>query len=369
MNKKHLLLLPLVVVLLTVALLPRMSEAQIGFLIQETDGSPAYKNPRGLIFPNGSLSDSRGIITVASVFAGNLTLADSETIGNASDVISLTFDDAAAEVRLVGFEALGSSLTLQADQSDDNGDDWKITSVASGNQLTFANDTSGSQVTKLSLSTAGVLTLADSETLTNEFDQVTLASDDDSGNLIIQGFEGFDAILDLNADENDNSDDNWRLRSRASDNTFAILTNTIAKFTMTPAGAITLVGGLTGDGGDAIVGFLKSQVASTTTTLTIAQCGATIVNNSADVLTLPEASTALGCRYTFVVANASNLDINPNDGTDLILPFHLYESTAISPAAGDAIRSATLGASVTLEAVGDNAWAVVSVVDTWADIN
>lgn len=115
-------------------------------------------------------------------------------------------------------------------------------------------------------------------------------------------------------------------------------------------------------------------VTSTTVTLTAAQCGATIVNDSADVLTLPEASTVLGCEYTFVVNNASNLDINPNDATDIILPFVnaiATDPTLISPAAGDAIRCATVGGSITLRAVSANNWVVVGGVagHGWSDIN
>lgn len=52
---------------------------------------------------------------------------------------------------LDGVEGGDASLTLSADESDDNGDDWKISSVASGNALTVANDASGSLVTKLSI--------------------------------------------------------------------------------------------------------------------------------------------------------------------------------------------------------------------------
>jgi len=51
---------------------------------------------------------------------------------------------------------------------------------------------------------------------------------------------------------------------------------------------------ITGDGGAALVGMLHAQVASTTTTITLAQCGSTFVSDSADVMTLPEASTGLG---------------------------------------------------------------------------
>ena len=170
---------------------------------------------------------------------------------------------------------------MQADESDDNGDDWKLTSVASGNAFTISNDTSGSQVAKISIA----------------------ASDGD----------------------------------------------------------ITLTGGIAGDGGDTLVGLLQSQVASTTTTLTAAQCKSTIVNDSADVVSLPEASTVLGCRYTFIVGNVSNFDINPDNADQIML---------LTDAAGDAIRADAIGESVTLEAISASAWAPVGAEKgTWTDVN
>lgn len=138
--------------------------------------------------------------------------------------------------------------------------------------------------------------------------------------------------------------------------------------------SLTVNGDIIGDGTDQLYGFLQDQVASTTVSATIAQCGKTFVNDSADVITLPEASTALGCRYTFVCGNASNFDINPADGTDQIgLVFSITGSnttTAITPSAGDAIRCAAIGASIQLEAVGANLWVSVGNANgTWTDVN
>lgn len=132
--------------------------------------------------------------------------------------------------------------------------------------------------------------------------------------------------------------------------------------------------GMTGDGGDPIVGFLQNQVASTTTSATIAQCGSTFVSNSADVITLPEASTALGCRYTFVCGTADDFDINPADGTDQIGSVSTTNGTTavvtLAPAAGDAIRCTDIGGSITLEAVGANLWVQVGGGNgVWTDVN
>lgn len=124
---------------------------------------------------------------------------------------------------------------------------------------------------------------------------------------------------------------------------------------------IVVTGDITGDGGDQLVGFLNNTITSTTTTLTAAQCGSTIVNDSADVLTLPEASTVIGCRYTFMTNNASNFDINPADASDTI--------TLLTNAAGDAIRNATVGNFVCLQAVDATNWSQCGILGTWSDIN
>lgn len=119
--------------------------------------------------------------------------------------------------------------------------------------------------------------------------------------------------------------------------------------------------------------FLQTQVASTTTAITASQCGSTFVSNSADVMTLPEASTVLGCRLTFVCGTADDFDVNPADGTDVIGPVNSVAAgtgAAITPSAGDAIRCTDIGSSITLEAVGADRWVTLGVGNgSWTDVN
>ena len=127
-------------------------------------------------------------------------------------------------------------------------------------------------------------------------------------------------------------------------------------------------------GGVKLSAGVQSQVASTTTTLTSAQCGSTIVSDSADVVTLPEASTVLGCRYSFVCGTADDLDINPADASDTIGTVASITgtntTTVLAPAAGDAIRCTDIGSSITLEAVGANLWVSVGNANgIWTDVN
>lgn len=121
-------------------------------------------------------------------------------------------------------------------------------------------------------------------------------------------------------------------------------------------------------------GIVK-QVAATTTSATAAQCGSTFINSAAGhVLTLPEASTVLGCRYTFVCGDAQDFDINPADGTDTIGSVSTTNgSTAVvtlAPSAGDAIRCTDAGGAITLEATGADAWTQVAGGNgIWTDVN
>ena len=109
-------------------------------------------------------------------------------------------------------------------------------------------------------------------------------------------------------------------------------------------------------------GYLRNQVATTTAALTSSQCGSTVISNSADVMTLPEASTVLGCRYTFVCGTADDFDVNPADGTDLISTYNYVAGgtgAAVTPSAGDAIRCTDIGTSYTLEAIAADRWVMI----------
>jgi len=131
---------------------------------------------------------------------------------------------------------------------------------------------------------------------------------------------------------------------------------------------------ITGDGGAVIVGMLENVIqSSTVSTLTIAQCGSTVFADQADVVVLPEASTAKGCRYTFVCGTTSDLDIDPADATDF---FTITGSitganttTVLAPSAGDALRCTDIGAGFSILAVANDVWAVTSTNGIITDVN
>jgi len=110
-----------------------------------------------------------------------------------------------------------------------------------------------------------------------------------------------------------------------------------------------------------VSGLQDTTVSGATDALTTDACGKSFKNSAAAVVTLPAAVTAsVGCQISFMVAHASNYDVNPN-GTDQIL--------GLTNAAGDAIRNATLGGSVTLQAMAAGQWVVMGSYGTWTDVN
>lgn len=129
-------------------------------------------------------------------------------------------------------------------------------------------------------------------------------------------------------------------------------------------GVLYADGGITGLGTASIaVGLARKHesYAGADNVITVAESG-TVFDNTADgdgsMHTLPEASTAIGCYYTFVVTAAQALVVEVDDA-DVILHLSLN--------AGDKITSSTVGDSITLVALDATNWGVVSCYPTAAD--
>ncbi len=137
------------------------------------------------------------------------------------------------------------------------------------------------------------------------------------------------------------------------------------------SGGIVIAGDIAGTGPSTTAVGLAAVLEAFTGTdnvLTIAESGSVFTNTGdgdGSLHTLPEASTALGCSYTFAVTVAQVLTINPKDGTDQI--------RGLTNGAGDSIASSAIGDCITLTAVGDNIWVVSANnnsngnADAWAD--
>jgi len=131
-------------------------------------------------------------------------------------------------------------------------------------------------------------------------------------------------------------------------------------FKVDSGGDVTMEGNLTvngdaiiGDGSTDFYGYTKKLEVSggASHSVTAAKSGYVFYNDQACEFDLPADPT--GLEYTFVVANASNLHVDP-DGTDQIL----YTGCA----AGDRILSASVGDTITLVGISSSIWYVKSVV-------
>lgn len=177
-----------------------------------------------------------------------------------------------------------------------------------------------------------------------------------NGDFTITGTEGNDGILNLKSDDSDDSGDDWAVKAQASGNALVIQNDTsgslATKLTVSTGGNVTFTGN--------IVGYYSPLVVASATTATAAQCGSTFYNTGAAEIDLPQASTVPGCEYHFAVLNASNLDIDPN-ATDTVL--------ITTDAAGDRVRSSSVGSHITIKAITAGNWVEVGKSGTWTDAN
>ncbi len=137
-----------------------------------------------------------------------------------------------------------------------------------------------------------------------------------------------------------------------------------ANDSITTASPLDVNEAIVGDGGAAISGMLYTVTNDIDgKVLTIAEAGTVQTNSGAGgggVWDLPEASTAIGMYYTFVTVAVQNLDINPDNGDQILV---------LTNAAGDAVRNATAGNTLTLLAIDATNWVVIGEKGTWTDVD
>jgi hypothetical protein len=127
-------------------------------------------------------------------------------------------------------------------------------------------------------------------------------------------------------------------------------------------------GNLVVDGSITVGGTLSGMLKEVTDdadgkTLAVSESGTLQTNagaSSVGIWNLPEASTAIGAVFTFVVASMQNLNINPDDADQIL---------GLTDAVGDSIQSSTIGETITLVAIDSSNWVVMSSYGTWTDAN
>ncbi len=153
-------------------------------------GSKLQVNINGIII-SGTVTDdgathdgSNSIINDAGTGELQLQRAGSTVIALEGTGITIQDPNGNAKVNIKAFENSDAVLELQADEGDDNGDTWRIESVASDNDLIFLNDTSGSNVQKWGIDTSGNVVQTGNLTATlgtASAPSYTFAADTDTG--------------------------------------------------------------------------------------------------------------------------------------------------------------------------------------------
>ena len=254
-----------------------------------------------------------------------------------------------------------------ADTMGDGGDDYAILINTSGNEALHVQTgvslfVETATFTAQSVHTGGIDADGDVDidlsANTEEVDISTTAQD----------FAAGSGLLQIHGDHAGNTNDMALLRlvyqaAADAEDTFieavdtstgaAANGNTVFKVgtngNITTAGTLAVNGAtMVGDGATAMSGFTR-PIDNSTTTLTIAMSGYVFTNTGPIEFDLPDAAT--GLTYTFVVGNASNLDINPQAGDTI---------TWHTAGVGDILRSATVGDTITLFGISASTWVVLS---------
>jgi hypothetical protein len=109
--------------------------------------------------------------------------------GDDTDEVRVEIDSATGELKLYGQDDADTNISIQADRGADNGDTWQIEAVdtVTTTALRFQNDLAGAYATP----------------------SFTIFAD----NIRYTSYEGYDAELQLFADEADESEDRWKIVS------------------------------------------------------------------------------------------------------------------------------------------------------------
>ena len=201
-----------------------------------------------LLFDNAGATvfsiPSTGIIALSAA----LDLSNGEQLSNATDdTVRIASDDASMVFDVYSPLATNgtSAINLIGDAGADATDRFQIKNNANGT-LTFANDSAvaGTYVTKLTMSSAGVLTLVSGATITPASDVVTFEENDAAGSFIFAGADTAASSITVASDSNDDAADAFKLSMDAAD-LMTITTGATTAATVSTAGLWTFPAGAT----------------------------------------------------------------------------------------------------------------------------
>mgnify|MGYP003132155162 CR=1 FL=1 len=138
----------------------QLTGASANIIFDQSDNALEFNDNAKAVFGTGgdleiSHNGSNSIINDAGTGELQLQRGGNTILALTSSGVDLTDPDGTANFRIKAGEGGNASVILEADEADDHGDKWQLSSRASGNSFKIYNDTSGSLVEKFSISTAG----------------------------------------------------------------------------------------------------------------------------------------------------------------------------------------------------------------------
>ena len=305
-------------------------------------------------------TDSSLILTSAGSGTDAVTVS---TTANSGDIVISSHDKIDIDsVGTFALNAAGDTLLIQVD-SDGEADDLTI-KVDGDDDSSIVLDSDGTGADAVKIGATNAAGGIDIDAGTNGIDILATG-----GAVAIGSTKNAASSIALTA--NGGADETIVLTNTQGTGAGAIsLTATAGGITLTPnasglvtiAGNTTTTGSITGDGGDALAGFLKSVVNDVDAyTVTVGDSGKVITNagNDGDPVgefTLPAA--AIGLNYCFTVMAAQELRVIPAAG----------DAINVAGSGGDAAEYWTanaIGEALCIVAVDVNNWIATSYTGTW----
>lgn len=304
--------------------------------------------------------DSSLILTSAGNGTDAITIS---TTANAGDIVISSNDKIDMDsTGTFALNAAGDTLLIQVD-SDTAGDDLTI-KVDGDDDSSIILDSDGTAADAVKIGATNAAGGIDIDAGTNGID-ITATG----GAVAVNSTKNAIAAISLTA--NGGAAETVFIGATQGTDTNSIdIKSTAGGIMLTPnaskaitlAGNTSATGSVTGDGGDALGGFLKTVTNDTDgKTLAVAESGTVQTNagsGGAAAWTLPTA--AAGLEYTFVVMAAQELRVTPAAGDKIV-----YGATVMD--AAEYYYADAIGESLHIVAVDATNWIVISSTGTWAE--
>ena len=153
----------------------------------------------------------------------------------------LTFNGS-GDLTVTGNEGTSANLYLIADEGDDNGDGWRVGSNQDDNDLTFANNTSGSYVDKITILKTGQVCIGTTTEGYTGAEDLTVYKNGDAG-LTIRSSTSGSGTLAFSDGTSGNDEYRGYVQYQHGTNTLALGTNAVNTLSLLAGGNVKILDG------------------------------------------------------------------------------------------------------------------------------